>query len=131
MENKSNPLSLKAALWLIAFIPLQLLFWALYHTLHAGGALESKEMATLALIGGVYLILALGLWRRKKWAHRISVIMLVLMSLTSIIKLMKGLSHPSPGYLLFLVSYLSSLVCLLSPSARESFSKGSDLNSPD
>ena len=121
MENKNSPLSLKAAIFLIVSIPLQLLFWSLYHTLHAGGVLGLREMTTLALIGGGYGTLALGLFRRKKWAHRISVIMLALMSLTSMIKLIQGLSQPSPGYLLFLVTYLSSLGCLLSPSARKSF----------
>lgn len=121
MENKNSSLSLKIAIFLIASITLQLLFWSFYHTLHAGGILDVNQWIGIAVLGAVCVALVAGLAKRKKWAHRTGVVILILMSLTSVIKLMKGLSQPSPGYLLFLATYLSSLVCLLSPSARESF----------
>lgn len=121
VDNKNNPLSLTISILLIASIPLQLLFWSLYHTLHAGGTLSVNQWMGIAGLGAICLVLTAGLVKRRKWAHRVSIILLALMSLTSVIKLMKGLSQPSPGYLLFLATYLSSLVCLLSPSARESF----------
>ena len=73
------------------------------------------------MIGGIYVVLAFGLWRRNKWAYRISVVILVLMSVTSIVKLAKGLSQPSLGYLLFLVTYLASVTFLSAPSVRNAF----------
>ena len=105
----------------MASIPIQLFFWTIYHTVHVAGELNPNEFGALALIGGVYVILAFGLANRKKWAHRASVLILLLMALTSVIKLTKGLSHPSIGYLLFLITYVVSLILLWTSSVRKAF----------
>jgi hypothetical protein len=112
-------MALRLSIFLITSIPIQLLFWMIYHTVRIGGELNPNEFGTIAIIGGIYLVLAIGLGKKKKWAHRISVVILSLMSLTTFVKLAKGLSQPSFGYLLFLVTYLVSVVLLLTPSVRK------------
>ena len=86
-----------------------------------GGLISSAEIIVLVGISVFYGLLAINLFYQKKWAYWTTLIFLSLMSITSILKLSKGLSHPSPGYLAFLVTYLVIVCLLLLPSTRNQF----------
>lgn len=122
MQSENKPALLKASVFLVASISLQLLFWLLFRTAARGAGLNQSELIFFAVMIGGYGFLALNLWKLKKWAHRATVVILSLVILTALTKLAKGMSHLSPGYLLFLATYLVTVAFLLTPSVRSKFS---------
>jgi hypothetical protein len=113
---------LKICALVIGSLSVQIAFWTILKIIRVGSNVEVGYVLTTSILSGFYLILAVFIAKKKKWAHTTALIFIGFSTVTAVRGFFQGFYAGNPGHLILVATYIVSLALLLLPSVRSSFS---------